>query len=136
MKRWLGRHENIAYTLIRLVSGLLLACHGAQKLLGVLGVKAAVHDPLMILAGIIEFGGGLAIATGLQASFVAFVASGELAVAYFKVHFPRGFWPILNGGELAVLYSFLFLYIATRGSGTWSLDYLLERWFDRHHQRA
>ena len=54
-------------------------------------------------------------------------------VAYFKVHFPRGFWPILNGGELAVLYSFLFLYIATHGSGKWSLDRLLERWVGGRH---
>ena len=83
MKRWLGRYENIAYSLLRLVSGLLLTCHGAQKLLGMFGFKAAVQDPLLIVAAIIELVGGLAIATGLQASSVAFVVSGELAVAYF-----------------------------------------------------
>ena len=133
MNRWLGKYENIAYALIRLVAGLLLACHGAQKLLGVPGAKATVHDPLLIVAGIIELVGGLAIAAGFQASSAAFIVSGELAVAYFKMHFPRGFWPILNGGELAVLYSFLFLYIATHGSGTWSLDHLLEKWVGRRH---
>ena len=71
----------------------------------------------MGIAGIIEFVGGILIAIGLFTSPVAFIASGEMAVAYFQAHAPRGFWPIMNGGELAVLYCFIFLYFAAVGSG-------------------
>ena len=109
------------YALLRIVAGLLFAQHGVQKLFGLLG---GTQQPLMSqmgLAGIIETFGGLAIALGLFTSPVAFVASGQMAVAYFQAHLPRGFWPIQNGGELAVLNCFLFLYIASRGSGKWSL---------------
>jgi putative oxidoreductase len=80
-----------------------------------------------LAAGIIEFFGGVMIALGLWAGVAAFVASGQMAVAYFKAHAPRGFWPISNHGELAALYSFLFLYIATRGSGALSLDRLVSK---------
>ncbi len=79
------------------------------------------------VAGIIELVGGLLIALGLFASYAAFIASGEMAYAYFTQHAPRGTWPILNGGELAVLYCFLFLYIAATGSGVWSVDALTGR---------
>lgn len=72
---------------------------------------------LMGLAGCIECVGGLLIALGILTSFAAFVASGEMAFAYFTQHFPRGFWPIQNGGEIVVLYCFLFLYIAANGAG-------------------
>jgi putative oxidoreductase len=131
MKRWLNRYQNWAYALIRLISGLMFFCHGAQKLFGFPGTRGPVHEPLMVAAGIIEFAGGLAIALGLRTREVAFLACGEMAVAYFKAHAPRGFLPPLNGGELAVLYTFLFLYFVTRGSGTWSVDHLLERWFGK-----
>jgi putative oxidoreductase len=75
----------------------------------------------MGLAGGIEFVGGLLIALGVLTSFAAFIASGEMAFAYFTQHFPRGFWPIQNGGELAVLYCFLFLYIAAYSVGMWGV---------------
>jgi putative oxidoreductase len=128
MERWIGRYQNYAYALLRLLSGSLFLCHGAQKLFGLLGAQAPAHtSAVMIVAGIVEFFGGLAIAIGLRASIVAFIASGQMAVAYFSVHASHGFWPILNGGELAVLYSFVFLYIATHGSGVWSVDDLLEK---------
>ena len=78
----------------------------------------------MGLAGIIEVFGGALIAIGLFTSPVAFIASGEMAVAYFQAHFPRGFWPVANNGELAALYCFVFLYIAAMGSGTLSVDRL------------
>jgi putative oxidoreductase len=78
----------------------------------------------MWLAGMIEVFGGAAIALGFFTSAVAFIASGEMAVAYFQAHQPRGFWPIVNGGELAALYCFVFLYFAAVGSGKWSLDAL------------
>ena len=74
------------------------------------------------LAGIIELVGGLLITVGLMTGYAAFIASGQMAAAYFMAHFPRGFWPIQNGGELAVLYCFVFLYIASRGVGVWSID--------------
>jgi putative oxidoreductase len=127
MERWLGRYSEILYALMRLVVGLLFACHGAQKLFGALGGTQMTGDPKMLVAGIIEFAGGLLIAVGLQAGFAAFLASGQMAYAYFSVHAPGGFWPILNKGELAVLYCFVFLYIASRGSGRYSVDAALKR---------
>ena len=101
---------------------LLFAVHGAQKLLGVLGGQQVPIMSQFGLAGVIELVGGLMIAAGVFASLVAFVASGEMAVAYFQAHAPKAFWPVQNGGELAVLYCFLFLYVAARGNGTWSVQ--------------
>lgn len=99
--------------------------HGLQKLFGWLGAKGAVElMSLMGAAGIIEVVGGTLIAIGLFTSPVAFIASGEMAFAYFMAHAPQGLWPIMNGGELAVLYCFLFLYFAAVGSGRWSVDSL------------
>jgi putative oxidoreductase len=127
MNRWLGKQSEWIYALMRIVVGLLFACHGAQKLFGLLGGEQRISDPLMLLGGIIEFGGGLMVGLGLRAGFAAFLASGMMAVGYFKAHAPRGFWPIVNKGELAVLYSFVFLYIASKGSGLLSIDALLGR---------
>jgi len=84
-------------------------------------------DPEGVAAGIIEFVGGILIALGLFTSPAALIASGEMAVAYFKAHAPRGLWPIMNRGELATLYCFFFLYVAARGAGPWSLDALRRR---------
>ncbi len=120
--QWLQKYSGVAYSLMRIVAGFLFACHGAQKLFGVLGAQAGPMPPLVLLAGIIEFGGGTLTAVGLFTSVAAFLASGEMAVAYFRVHAPQGFWPILNKGEFAALYAFVFLYIAATGSGRWSLD--------------
>jgi putative oxidoreductase len=122
MERILGRFSPQIYALLRIVAGLLFACHGAQKLFGVLGGQQMPLMSQMGLAGIIEFGGGLLIAVGFLTSIVAFIASGEMAAAYFTAHAPRGPVPIQNGGELAVLYCFLFLYIASRGAGMWGVD--------------
>jgi putative oxidoreductase len=98
------------------------------KLLGGFGRDApAAFMSQMWLAGVIEVFGGAAIALGLFTSIVAFIASGEMAVAYFQAHAPRGFWPILNNGELAALYCFVFLYFAASGSGKWSVDALRGR---------
>ena len=94
---------------------MLFAFHGAQKLFGLFGMQ---RMPLMSqfgAAGVIELVGGLLIAAGVAVTPVAFVCSGEMAVAYFRSHFPKGMVPISNGGELAVLYCFVFLYISTRG---------------------
>jgi putative oxidoreductase len=121
MERWLGRYGDVAYALLRFVAGAMFALHGAQKLFGFLG-PAMTSQTMPLIAGVIELVGGLMIALGLQAGWAAFIASGEMAVAYFMVHAPGGFWPTVNKGELAVLYCFVFLYIATRGSGPYSLD--------------
>jgi putative oxidoreductase len=122
MERILGRFAPQCYALLRIVAGLLFACHGAQKLFGVLGGPQMALASQMGLAGVIEFVGGLLIAVGFLTGFAAFIASGEMAFAYFQAHTPRGPWPIRNGGELAVLYCFLFLYIACRGAGAWGVD--------------
>ena len=121
MKPILGRFTDGAYVLLRVFAGLLFAQHGAQKLFGVLGGTQQLGNPLMLAAGVIELVGGLLIAIGLFASIAAFVASGQMAYAYFSVHAPQGFWPILNKGELAALFCFVFLYIAARGSGRWAV---------------
>ena len=122
MEGFLGRYAPQLYALLRIVAGLLFACHGAQKLFGVLGGQQVPLMGLMGLAGIIEFAGGLLIAIGFLTSIAAFIASGQMAVAYFMAHAPRGALPIQNGGELAVVYCFLFLYIAARGAGIWAID--------------
>jgi putative oxidoreductase len=128
MHKLLGNLSDQLYALLRIVAGYLFACHGAQKLLGVLGgvdgngatVELATRYGL---AGIIELVGGLLILVGLFASWAAFIASGQMAVAYFMAHASQGsfLFPIQNGGELAVVYCFLFLFIAARGAGKWSI---------------
>lgn len=129
----LGRYSELIYAVMRLVTGLLFACHGAQKLFGVLGGfmgtpgATAPLASLMGLGGVLELAGGLMIALGLFAGPAAFVCSGMMAVAYFMAHASRSFWPIVNQGELAVVYCFLFLYIASRGSGRFSLDAALRK---------
>ena len=126
MEKWLGKYSSFLYALMRIVSGILFACHGAQKLFGSLGGTKQT-ETLMIAAGVIELVGGILIAVGLFTGYAAFIASGQMAAAYFKSHFPAGFWPIVNRGELAVLYCFVFLYIASRGSGILSIDSLFGR---------
>ena len=116
MERVLGRSSPYLYAALRIVAGLLFACHGAQKLLGMFGGQQVPLMTMFGLAGVIELVGGILIAIGLFTSVVAFIASGEMAAAYFMAHAPRGNVPIQNGGELAVLYCFLFLYIAARGT--------------------
>ena len=123
MQRMLGRISPYLYALLRIAAGLAFAQHGAQKLFGALGAKQAVVITSQLgLAGVIEFVGGLLIALGLFTTPVAFVASGEMAWAYFQRHAPQGPWPIQNGGELAVLYCFIFLYVSAVGSGKLSID--------------
>ena len=112
---------DVVFGITRIAFGLMFACHGAQKLFGAFGGHVMIHNPWMLAAGIIEFGGGFLVALGLFAQPAAFVMSGEMAVAYFRAHFPRGLWPIQNGGELAVLYCFFFLYLSLRGPGSLSV---------------
>ena len=119
--KFLSKFEGPAYALFRIIFGFLITCHGIQKLFGGLGGQKATQA-LFIVAGIVEFGGGLLVALGFQTRLAAFLVSGEMAVAYFMVHAKGGFFPIVNHGELAVAYCFAFLYLATRGAGGWGID--------------
>jgi putative oxidoreductase len=105
---------------MRIVVGFLFLCHGAQKLFGVLGGDRVALASVYGVAGVIELAAGLLVVIGLLTRWAAFVASGQMAVAYFTVHLPQGFWPIQNGGELAAMYAFVFLFIATHGDGIWA----------------
>jgi len=120
--RTLSRYEGYFYALMRIIVGALFACHGAQKLFGALGGQSEINDPEGLVAGIIELAGGILVCVGFLTRTAAFLASGEMAVAYFKAHAGRGFWPIINHGELAVFYAFVFLYVFFRGPGFWSID--------------
>ena len=120
---FLTPHAERIYAALRIVIGFLFLCHGAGKLLGLFGgPPAAMPDALRYSAGAIELIGGAMIAAGFAAGWAAFVCSGQMAAAYFMAHQGRGLLPIQNGGELAAVYSFVFLLIAARGSGTWSVD--------------
>jgi len=128
MERFLGKYSSCLYSTLRIIAGLMFAMHGSQKLFAWPGGNAAVPlASLMGFAGLVELIGGLMIACGFLTSYAAFIASGQMAVAYFKVHAPQGTVPILNRGELAVVYCFLFLYLAAHGSGGWSLDAMMRR---------
>ena len=121
-----ARFAPYAFALLRIVVGVLFAMHGSQKLFGVPGDQPPVELASLIgVAGIIEFAGGLLIAIGLLTRFAAFIASGTMAVAYFMAHAPKGLLPIINQGELAVVYCFVFLYIWAHGPGVWSIDRML-----------
>lgn len=121
-----ARFAPYAFALLRIVVGVLFAMHGSQKLFGVPGDKPPVELASLIgVAGIIEFAGGILIAIGLLTRFAAFIASGTMAVAYFMAHAPNGLLPIINQGEPAVLYCFVFLYIWAHGPGVWSIDRML-----------
>lgn len=117
-------------SIMRIVTALLFMQHGAQKLYGGPADPSKVPVDLfslMGLAGVLEFFGGLLILLGLFTRPVAFLLAGEMAVAYFMAHASKGFWPLLNRGELAVLYCFVFLYLASAGGGPWSGDHQWRR---------
>ncbi len=124
-KVWSGRLLSI----LRIVAALLLMQHGGQKVLD-FPVPASFEFVLfsqMGVAGIIELVGSFLLVIGLFTRPVAFLVSGLLACAYFIAHAPQGFWPMVNGGELAVVYCFLFLYLSVAGGGDWSVDRLLRK---------
>lgn len=123
---FLNRYADPVYCLMRLVVGLMFACHGADKIFGAFSGKAAAA-PLMQFGGWVELVGGLLVAIGLLTRIAAFISSGEMAVAYFMAHFPGGFFPIGNKGELAVVYCFVFLFMIFYGAGRWSVDPLFSR---------
>jgi len=127
MQRFLGGYETAAYTLMRVVLAFLYWSHGPKWLFGAFGGRPPVPMTTQLwTAGVLETVGGILLAVGLFTSWVAFLACGEMAVAYFIAHIPRGGWmPIMNGGEITVALCFAFLYIATRGGGPYSLDAML-----------
>ena len=123
--RWAPR----ALSVLRIISAFMLMSHGMQKILG-FPVARATQTVLLSLtgaAGMLELVGGALLLIGLFTRPVAFLLSGEMAFAYFIAHAPQGFWPLLNRGELAALYSFVFLYLAVAGGGAWSIDRMLYR---------
>lgn len=122
MEKALAPLAPYTYALLRIVAGLLFVSHGGQKLFGWFGGQPVPLGSLFGLAGIIEIILGLLITIGLLTSYAAFIASGEMAAAYFIGHFPKSFWPLENGGEPAVLFCFIFLFMATHDSGIWSVD--------------
>ena len=112
-------------SVLRIMSALLFLAHGTAKLFGFPAVPMFANlqvVSLLGLMGVIEIAGGILLAIGLFTRPVAFILSGSMAVAYFMAHATKGFHPILNGGELAVLYCFLFLYFVFAGGGAWSVD--------------
>lgn len=121
-----------ALSLLRIMAGFTFSLHGFQKLFGLFGGMGghgatAPFPSLIWIAAVLESFGGLLIALGLFTRPVAFLLCGEMTMAYFRQHASRGFWPILNGGELAVLYCFIFLYLSVAGPGPISLDRLFRR---------
>jgi putative oxidoreductase len=117
----LNRFADTFYCIMRLVVGLMFACHGLDKIFGTFTPKEAL-PPLMAVGGWLEIVCGFLVAFGLLTRLAAFVASGEMAVAFFMMHAPRGLIPYVNKGELAVVYCFVFFYIFLRGSGGLSID--------------
>jgi putative oxidoreductase len=124
----MSRIAGPTHSLLRIIAGLLFICPGGMKLWGWFGGMPGPPGPLpplMMVAGTIEFFGGLLILLGLFTRPVAFLTAGEMAFAYFMGHFPHGFWPIQNHGEPAVLFCFIFLFLWGNGAGPWSLDHLI-----------
>lgn len=128
MHRVLGRYSEYFYAILRIVVGFVFVLHGTQKLFGYPPMPQGMQMPplnaFITFAAGLEIVCGFLVLIGLFASVAAFIASGEMAVAYFMVHQPMGMWPPTNQGDPAVLYCFVFLYIAAKGSGLWSVDSL------------
>ena len=120
---WLSRWQPQVLAVLRIVIGLLFLEHATSKFFA-FPVTFPVHPlpPMLLAAGVIELLAGVLVTIGLFTRIAAFIASGEMAIGYFMMHFPKGFWPIANMGEGAILFCFVFLYIAAAGAGAWSVD--------------
>ena len=120
---WLSRWQPQLLAVLRIVTGLLFVEHGTQKFFA-FPAPFPVHPlpPMLMAAGVIELAAGALITVGLFTRVAAFIASGEMAIGYFMMHLPQGFWPAVNKGEAAILFCFIFLYLAAAGAGAWSID--------------
>ena len=122
---FLSRWAPQLLSILRIIAGLLFFAHGSAKFLGFPQAERFANTPLMSpggIAGVLELVGGALLVIGLFSRFTAFILSGLMAVAYFMAHAPQNFHPIINGGELAIMFCFVFLYIAAAGPGPWSVD--------------
>src|ERR1035437_11104784 len=126
-KMFISRYEMQVYSILRLVVGFLFLWHGSQKLFAFPPAGHEMPAYIMFIAGPIEFFGGLLVMAGLWTRWAAFICSGEMAYAYWSVHGIHALLPLVNFGELAVIYCFLFLFISARGSGIFSIDNILEK---------
>ena len=121
---WLSRWQPQVLAILRIVTGLLFLEHATQKFFA-FPVPFPMPGPLptmLVAAGVIELVAGLLITIGLFTRLAAFIASGQMAIAYFIGHFPKSVWPVVNMGEAAILFCFIFLYLAAAGPGAWSVD--------------
>jgi putative oxidoreductase len=126
---WCAHTAPRLLSILRIITALLFMQHGGMKLLGFPAPMPGDIQlfSLMGFAGVLELGGGFLLLIGLFTRPVAFILAGEMAFAYFMAHAPGGFWPVLNRGEAAVLYCFVYLYLAAAGGGKWSVDRLWRR---------
>ncbi|MGD9966589.1 MAG: DoxX family protein [Hyphomonadaceae bacterium] len=128
---FLDRFSGPLLSVLRIVSALLFMAHGTGKLFQFPPVEQFPHAPAVLslpwIAGVLEFVGGALLALGLGTRLVAFILSGQMAVAYWMAHAPQAFYPIQNGGELAIMFCFVFLYLAAAGGGPWSIDSVLNK---------
>jgi putative oxidoreductase len=120
---WLSRWQPQVLAVLRIVVGLLFLEHATSKFFA-FPVPFPVHPlpPMLLAAGVIELLAGVLVTIGLFTRIAAFIASGEMAIGYFMMHFPKGFWPVANMGEGAILFCFVFLYIAAAGPGAWRVE--------------
>ena len=124
--KFLEKYTDQSYAILRIATGAIFTFHGVQKIFGVLAEYQPSFGSQMWLGGLIELVCGILLVVGFQTRWAAFLASGTMAVAYFQFHwkfqFGAEFFPAINGGDAAILYCFIFLYIACRGSGIWAVD--------------
>lgn len=126
---WLSRWQPQLLAILRIVVGLLFLEHATQKFFAFPAPfpMPGPLPPIEVAAGVIELATGVLVTLGLFTRIIAFLAAGEMAIGYFMFHFPKSFWPAVNMGEAAILYCFVFLYIASAGPGAWALDNLRTR---------
>ena len=124
---FISKYETQIYAILRIIAGFLFLWHGSQILFGFPPAGHEIPNHIILIGGAIEFFGGLLIMIGLWTHWVAFISSGEMAFAYWSMHGTHAILPVMNGGELAIIYCFLFLFIASRGAGVLSLDHFLEK---------
>jgi putative oxidoreductase len=122
-----SKYETQVYAILRIISGFLFLWHGSQKLFAFPPAGHEIPSYIMFIAGPIEFFGGILIMTGLWTRWAAFICSGEMAYAYWTIHGIHALLPLVNFGEMAMIYCFLFLFISTKGSGVYSVDHFLEK---------